>query len=284
VFKEGSVTDGIYFIKSGHFEVYKCFKGENEGGKENLKTYNNNNNFDSLSRMDSSSSLVDSKQNVKLLSLSSNDVFGETEVLLKIKTRQCNVLCVDGGELLFCSKVAFYNIVSSYTIKKMHEENMKKIEIMNNMFKIKSISISKTEESENNTTPSKKKTTKKIRVMKHVDVNFHGFAVNARTKGGYNFERQLEILLVNSYGAKDYFGGKCLLEERVEGSNLTNSSSDEMQQLPPVLKRRSQPSINLTNHSSLKDVSSLNSYSSQKHMNKCKTTQVLPKLNCRAYK
>jgi CRP-like cAMP-binding protein len=173
VFKEDNLTDGLYIIKSGNFELFKMW---------NLDEYAE---VEKLSKID-------------LADHSVHDVFGEIETLTQLKKRQYSVLCSKGGEVIFIHKVVFFNIATPYSLKRKNELNDKKIEIMNNVFKMRAINLSKMVNEESNKIHMKTNFYINPLIVKktELDVNYHGFADNARRKGKA-FNKSLDKFLTN---------------------------------------------------------------------------------------
>jgi len=80
-------------------------------------------------------------------------------------------------------------------------------------------------------------------VTQNLEVNFHGFARNARVKG-YNFDKQLESLLINSFTFKDYVSENCCLKPSFVGKTKLNLESIEFSK-DMLSKRSSMKIINL---------------------------------------
>jgi len=85
------------------------------------------------------------------------------------------------------------------------------VEILNNLFKIRAITLSKLNNEGGEDEQSRMKKLSSLQNMlvksKNLDVNYHGFANNARQKGS-NFDKTLDNLLINSYTLTEYFEAK----------------------------------------------------------------------------
>jgi len=173
VYKEDGLTDGLYIIKSGNFEIFKMW---------NLDEFAE---VEKLSKIDLANHTV-------------HDVFGEIETLTQLKKRQYSVLCSKGGEAIFIHKIVLFNIATPYSLKRKSELNEKKIEIMNNVFKMRAINLSKMVHEENSKTNMKTNFNYNPLIIKRteLDVNYHGFADNARRKGKA-FNKSLDKFLTS---------------------------------------------------------------------------------------
>jgi len=241
IYSVGDEPDGIFFIKNGSTKVSKSFCNDLYG-------------IMNISKDDVEIDVTNCKE---------LDVFGETEILSKMKERQFQLQATADCSLIFCHKLSFYFIATPYSLKKKLASNDKKVEKLTNLYKFKLMNLSNS---------GRRDKSKKIHVIerdipaygsndggstKYLDVNFHGFAEDARKYGKQDFERSLDNLAprINKLKFLSKFGGKSdkinyEINQIHHSPNVVSSSKDLKQITCPKNMKTNEDNFTFTRYSS----------------------------------